>query len=417
MKHSIDYIPSLPFNSYKWKWASLQCTESINDPVVLLGVLFRMRKLEILGQGYKFSSPEFTNELQGLSNDIKDSIGINLAGRGGERNIIRNSGQYWKALGLIPQTNHSGIISLTNLGRKVADREISQTEFAAYTITHLQLPNPVIQSKQEVELWNNHGISIRPLLLILELMLALSDNGNPGSLTVDELTRIIIPLSGQNATINDYTYYISKYREGVLPIKSWPNCTPEANDSRIAREFFLFMKNYGFLSVIEEGKNRFNESYSINPLIVDDVKELVKRALKTGKNNVNEIDQDSDITSEVERKRSKGRPNQAHFRKKVLKACERCIVTNATMPEVLEAAHIKPHKYNGEDTIANGFAMRTDIHILFDTGHLRISPLGEIALSNRARYDYGMMIPPKIVIPPFINLEYVRWRWDNYNGY
>lgn len=87
------------------------------------------------------------------------------------------------------------------------------------------------------------------------------------------------------------------------------------------------------------------------------------------------------------------------------------------MPEILEAAHIKPFKYNGEDTVANGFAMRTDIHILFDTGHLRISPEGELALSTKARLDYGMTIPPRIVIPSFINLDYVRWRWDNYNGY
>ncbi len=39
-------IPALPFEGFKWKWASLQCTEGINDPVVLLGVLFRMAKLE-----------------------------------------------------------------------------------------------------------------------------------------------------------------------------------------------------------------------------------------------------------------------------------------------------------------------------------------------------------------------------------
>ena len=41
------------------------------------------------------------------------------------------------------------------------------------------------------------------------------------------------------------------------------------------------------------------------------------------------------------------------------------------VPEILEAAHIKPFKYNGEDTVANGFAMRVDIHTLFDAGHLR----------------------------------------------
>jgi len=48
------YIPKLPFPDFKWKWASLQCTESLNDPVILLGVLFRMHKLE--AKGLKYSS-------------------------------------------------------------------------------------------------------------------------------------------------------------------------------------------------------------------------------------------------------------------------------------------------------------------------------------------------------------------------
>ena len=127
----------------------------------------------------------------------------------------------------------------------------------------------------------------------------------------------------------------------------------------------------------------------------------------------------SEVISEVERKRIQtraARPNQAVFRKDVLKACERCVITNVMMPEILEAAHIKPFKYNGEDTIANGFAMRVDIHTLFDAGHLRISPEGDIELSNRARLDYGASIPPRIVIPPFTNREFLRWRWENYNG-
>lgn len=126
------------------------------------------------------------------------------------------------------------------------------------------------------------------------------------------------------------------------------------------------------------------------------------------------------IVDEFERKRVQSsrisRPNQASFRKAVLQACERCIITNVTMPEILEAAHIKPFKYKGEDTVANGFAMRTDIHTLFDTGHLRISPEGEIELSSRARMDYGAAIPPRIVIPQFTNREFIRWRWENYNG-
>ena len=45
-----------------------------------------------------------------------------------------------------------------------------------------------------------------------------------------------------------------------------------------------------------------------------------------------------------------------------------------------------------------------------------ISEDGIIELSNRARMDYGATIPPRIVIPNFINRDYIRWRWENYNG-
>ena len=57
-----NFIPQKPFPNFKWKWASFAPTESINDPVVLLGVLFRMEKLE--GK-YAFSSKEFEKEMEG----------------------------------------------------------------------------------------------------------------------------------------------------------------------------------------------------------------------------------------------------------------------------------------------------------------------------------------------------------------
>jgi hypothetical protein len=60
--------------------------------------------------------------------------------------------------------------------------------------------------------------------------------------------------------------------------------------------------------------------------------------------------------------------------------------------------------------------MKIDIQTLFDTGHLRISEDGIVELSSRARMDYGASIPPRIVIPDFTNREFLRWRWDNYNG-
>ena len=94
----------------------------------------------------------------------------------------------------------------------------------------------------------------------------------------------------------------------------------------------------------------------------------------------------------------------------------RCVITNVTLPEVLEAAHIVPFKYHGEDTVANGLCMRMDIHQLFDSGHLRISVAGDVFLTDRARMDYGALIPPSIRFPAVVNLDFVRWRWENYNG-
>ncbi len=403
------FIPQKPFPEFKWQWASFAPTESINDPVVLLGVLFRMAKLE--GR-YSFSSTEFSNELRDLTNDLKDSVGINLADRVGERNVMRNSQQYWKSLYLIPKDTH-GKIMLTDWGRKVADHEISQTEFSAVTIMTHQLPNTRIQPPEVCQKWQDSGISIKPLKLILSLI------QKTDFLTLEELIKIVIPLScTPNATTDDYANFILWYREGALDTRLWPDCCERSNDKRMAREFLLFLYYYGYL-IQEDGSNdtahfRINNAISAEiDLILSDISlnPTIDQAIK--------LLSASDVISDVERKRVttiRNRPHQAQFRRDVLAACKRCVITNVTMPEVLEAAHIKPYKYHGEDSASNGFAMRLDIHMLFDTGHLRISPTGEVFLSNRARMDYGALIPPSIIIPEFINRDFLRWRWENYNG-
>lgn len=51
-----------------------------------------------------------------------------------------------------------------------------------------------------------------------------------------------------------------------------------------------------------------------------------------------------------------------------------------------------------------------------DAGHLRISVDGDVFLSDKARWSYGASNPPKIFIPDQINRDFLKWRWDNYNG-
>lgn len=404
-----SFVPCLPFDNYKWKWATFAPTESINDPVVLLGVLFRMEKLE--GK-CKFNSDEFTQELARLTEDLHDSVGVDLAGRGGERNVMRNSQQYWKALGLIPSDAH-GTIQLTDYGRKVARREISQTEFSAVTVMTHQLPNPAIQKASECALWQQHGIHLYPLKLILFLCKEV------GYITTKELREIIIPLSAcRDVTMADYVNFVQWHRDGSLDLSQWPNCCTESNDKRMAREFLLFLSYYGYLNR-EVGESNDADRYAFNYDIADEIDAILMGAVSPTIDETLRLLNADDVISDVERKRVqavKVRPHQARFRREVLEACQRCLITNVTMPEVLEAAHIKPYKYHGEDTVANGFAMRLDIHMLFDTGHLRIAPDGKVELSGRARLDYGALIPPQIVIPEFINKEFLQWRWDNYNG-
>ena len=403
-------IPKKPFADFKWKWASVQCTEGINDPVVLLGVLFRMAKLE--GK-CKYSSKQFGNELIELSHDLQGTgVNVDLEGRTGERNIIRNSGQYWKALNLIPAERTGGIITLTDFGRKVANHEISQTEFSAQSIINFKLPNPSIQTKEECEKWEKSGIELHPLKLILSIVRALG-NGMPTSndayITVEELIRIVIPLSGTpGRKVESYVEYIRAYRNGELDLKGWGDCIPAANDERIAREYLLFLSYYGYLKKQDGVSTRMYEHYLYNFEIDTEIQEILSTQTTVS----------NEVVSDTERKLVKGqfRPNQARFRREVLAAYGRCIVTNVEMSEVLEAAHIVPFKYHGEDTIANGFAMRMDIHYLFDAGHLRISVDGGVFLSDKARWSYGATIPPKIFIPDQINREFLKWRWDNYNG-
>lgn len=415
MVFSKSFIPEKPFPNFKWKWASLQCTEGLNDPVVLLGVLFRMRKLE--GLGLKYSSPEFANELIDLHDDIQDKgIGVDLRSRTGERNLIRNSGQYWRAVGLIDKDN-SGLIRLSDFGRKVADRTISQSEFAAITIQTLKLPNENVQEQSECDEWKRHGLEIYPLRLLLEISRDLYKK-DLEALSVDELVHIVIPLSGCKAELKDYINFLCWYRANEINIEHWPNCIPNANDLRIAREFLLFLSNYDYLSR-GIGDTRMEERYSYNSDLDDEITEIL--SAEKGVTLLNAIDKikDAEVISEMERirvQRSMSRPNQAKFRKTILKHFERCIITNVSMPEVLEAAHIIPFKYKGEDTVANGFCMRMDIHQLFDAGHLRISTEGIVELSGRARMEYGATIPPRIIIPNFTNIDFVRWRWENYNG-
>ena len=69
------------------------------------------------------------------------------------------------------------------------------------------------------------------------------------------------------------------------------------------------------------------------------------------------------------------RKNQSKFKLNLLKKYNsQCLISKIKIPELIEAAHIYPHSRSGQNNVANGILLRSDLHILFDCGLLSINP-------------------------------------------
>jgi hypothetical protein len=69
------------------------------------------------------------------------------------------------------------------------------------------------------------------------------------------------------------------------------------------------------------------------------------------------------------------RRGQAAFRARLLDAYQsQCAISDCDIPDVLEAAHIKPYLGDHTNVVSNGLLLRADLHTLFDLRLLRINP-------------------------------------------
>jgi hypothetical protein len=312
---------------------------------------------------------------------------------------------------------------LTALGKRTAEGRITQSEFAAIIVQQTVLPNPWTYSPDEIAKWESAGLKIRPLSLILEIMEALgkNDGQKEAYLTPNELMRVVIPLAGQRLNAEKIADFVGRFRADMLDVSKWPDCVPEANDHRLAREFLLFLTNFGFCRK-EEAQDNLREKYRI-----DEVYDFKGRTPRVENSIFNSDDIQekavetiisSSLPSIVERQRSYSptlkRPEQNRFRLMVLTAYEsRCLITGERITEVLEAAHIIPVTHNGADTIDNGLCLRVDLHRLFDAGHIRIKPSGEICLSDAVSTSHSYSgLPKRVQIPRVVNQANVKWRDD-----
>lgn len=83
------------------------------------------------------------------------------------------------------------------------------------------------------------------------------------------------------------------------------------------------------------------------------------------------------------------RLGQATFRVAVLDAYARaCAVTGEHSLPALEAAHIRSYAEKGPHEIRNGILLRADLHRLFDTGYVTVTPALRLEVGSRLREDY-----------------------------
>jgi hypothetical protein len=405
--------PIKPFPSYKWRWLSVAPTESLLDPPVFLGVLRVLARHEFQPP----SSAEIAHELAIVQRETQTPV--NLV-RTPERNLVRNSGQYWKGTGLLKPS--TGEIELTPLGHLLADGTLTQNEFAAIMVQQTVLPNPWTYTEAERRKWADSGLEIRPLALIIQVLQALwSLSGDPGEafMTPNELIKLCIPLSGAKRDSAEIAFAISEHRAGRLDVSEWPDCTPSANDHRLAKEFLLFLRNYGICRHISKSIS-INDKYCLDEHFNSDIvlegpnASIFANTDHSG--DIVEAVRHSPLPSIIERQRAVAsvlmRPRQSQFRSQVFEAfAGRCFLSGESIGEVLEAAHIVPVAYNGADSISNSVCLRVDLHRLFDSSNLRISDDGNIlksdALAASPNYQF---LPARVNLPTFVNPANIHWR-------
>jgi hypothetical protein len=78
------------------------------------------------------------------------------------------------------------------------------------------------------------------------------------------------------------------------------------------------------------------------------------------------------------------------FREAVLDAYRgTCAITGTRIRPLLQAAHIRPVTFGGENRLENALLLRADVHVLFDNGYLAVGPAYSLQVSPCLRDEFG----------------------------
>ena len=391
-----------PFDEYIWKWATMTPTESLNKPSIYFGCL----KALVKNEGKKLSSLEIFNDLKTIEEDLSTELGKVTLARSRERNIFRNSGEYWKMSGLF--SHNSKGIKVSDLAKAYINQKISKFDYASYLIRTLTLPNPFVTKDAIINIWKKHNLEFKPLEELLKILLELSNyHSDQAFISNTELLELIIPMLGNKYAAKDIAAALIKFRNDKIAGTDWYS-NRSANERRCAKEFLLFLKNYEILDEIQKGVFFADESSLV---IISDILGTPPITISTPETNQH-------ISQAFFQKRERktvsilSRPKQQKFRKDLLNIQSTCVLSGVKASNVLQACHIIPIKNHGSDNVDNGIILRSDLHILYDIGDIKILEDGSIKVSDQLATDpyYSKSLPKIITIPSHIDINHIRIR-------
>jgi hypothetical protein len=124
-------------------------------------------------------------------------------------------------------------------------------------------------------------------------------------------------------------------------------------------------------------------NYAVSPKMEVELARLLKRAIRMGEGTpglptevIREFGEaPNDDLTKLQTYARRIRRGQVKFRAKLLHLYgNKCAISGWAPARVLDAAHISRHADTGLNHSSNGLLLRTDLHVLFDEGLLRINP-------------------------------------------
>lgn len=122
---------------------------------------------------------------------------------------------------------------------------------------------------------------------------------------------------------------------------------------------------------------------------------------------------------------TRARLGQGTFRVLVTDAyARRCAITGERTLPALEAAHIQSFAKSGPNVTANGLLLRSDLHKLFDSGYLSVTPDLSVEVSRKIKEefengrDYYALHGRKLIVVPATEKDrpsskYLEWHNSN----